>query len=80
MFSLYKNDNVISVPVGAVFTEDDKDYVFKIENGKAEKLPVTVSYKSSFVAVISEGLQENDKVIINSDDDKLNEGTKVKAK
>ena len=80
VFSLYKNDNVISVPVGAVFTEDDKDYVFKIENGKAEKLPVTVSYKSSFVAVISEGLQENDKVIINSDDDKLNEGTTVKAK
>lgn len=80
VFSLYKNDNVISVPLGAVFTEDEKDYVFKIEDGKARKKLVTVDYKSAVAAVISEGLKENDKIIVNSDEDKLNEGTKVRAK
>lgn len=80
IFTLYKNDNVIAVPLGAVFTENDSDYVFKIEEGRAKKTPVTVSYKSSTEAVISEGLQKDDKVIINSDEEKINDGVKVRAK
>lgn len=80
VFTLYKNDDVISVPIGAVFTEDDKDYVFKIEKGRAVKTPVNISYKSSVEAVIDEGLNENDKVVLNADEDGLDEGNKVKAK
>lgn len=80
IFTLYKNDNVIAVPLGAVFTENDSDYVFKIEEGRAKKTPVTVSYKSSTEAVISEGLQKDDRVIINSDEEKINDGVKVRAK
>lgn len=80
IFTLYKNDNVIAVPLGAVFTENDSDYVFKIEEGRAKKTPVTVSYKSSTEAVISDGLQKDDKVIINSDEEKINDGVKVRAK
>ena len=80
VFTLYKNDDVISVPIGAVFTEDDKDYVFKIEGGRAVKTPVNISYKSSVEAVIDEGLKENDKVILNADEDSLDEGSKVKEK
>ena len=80
IFTLYKNDNIIAVPLGAVFTENDSDYVFKIEEGRAKKTPVTVSYKSSTEAVISEGLQKDDKVIINSDEEKINDGVKVRAK
>ena len=68
------------MPLGAVFTENDSDYVFKIEEGRAKKTPVTVSYKSSTEAVISEGLQKDDKVIINSDEEKINDGVKVRAK
>lgn len=80
IFTLYKNDNVIAVPLGAVFTENESDYVFKIDEGRAKKIPVTVSYKSSTEAVISEGLQKGDKVIINSDEEKINDGVKVRAK
>ena len=80
IFTLYKNDNAIAVPIGAVFTEDELDYVFKIEDKKAKKTPVSISYKSSTQAVISEGLKEDDKVIINSDEEKLNDGSKVREK
>ena len=80
IFTLYKSDNVIAVPLGAVFTENESDYVFKIDEGRAKKIPVTVSYKSSTEAVISEGLQKGDKVIINSDEEKINDGVKVRAK
>lgn len=80
VFTLYKNDNVISVPIGAVFTESDSDYVFKIEGGRAVKSQVKVSYKSSVEAVIDEGLNENDKVVLNADEDSLDEGTKIKEK
>lgn len=80
IFTLYKSDNAISVPIGSVFTENDVDYVFKIEKGRAVKTPVTISYKSSTEAVIGEGVSEGDKVIINSDEEKLNDGSKVRAK
>ena len=80
IFTLYKNDNAIAVPIGAVFTEDEVDYVFKIEDKKAKKTPVSISYKSSTQAVISEGLKEDDKIIINSDEEKLNDGSKVREK
>ena len=80
IFTLYKNDNAIAVPIGSVFTEDELDYVFKIENKTAKKTPVSIVYKSSTQAVISEGLKEDDKVIINADEEKLNDGSKVREK
>ena len=80
IFTLYKNDETISVPIGSVFSEDEVDYVFKIEDKKAKKTPVSISYKSSTQAVITEGLKEDDKVIINSDEEKLNDGSKVREK
>ncbi|MFC2469919.1 MAG: efflux RND transporter periplasmic adaptor subunit, partial [Lachnoanaerobaculum gingivalis] len=80
IFTLYKNDNAIAVPIGAVFAEDELDYVFKIENKTAKKTPVSIVYKSSTQAVISEGLKEDDKVIINADEEKLNDGSKVREK
>ena len=80
IFTLYKNDNAIAVPIGSVFAEDELDYVFKIENKTAKKTPVSIVYKSSTQAVISEGLKEDDKVIINADEEKLNDGSKVREK
>ena len=68
------------MPIGSVFSEDEVDYVFKIEDKKAKKTPVSISYKSSTQAVISEGLKEDDKIIINSDEEKLNDGSKVREK
>ena len=80
IFTLYKNDNAIAVPIGAVFTEDELDYVFKIEDKTAKKTQVSIVYKSSTQAVISEGLKEDDKVIINADEEKLNDGSRVREK
>ncbi|MGL6218551.1 MAG: efflux RND transporter periplasmic adaptor subunit, partial [Lacrimispora sphenoides] len=57
-FTLYQGEHKLVIPSSAVFQLDDQNYVFVIKNGKAEKLPVEVEYKTSSQAVIKEGLAE----------------------
>jgi len=78
-FTLYQGDNRLVIPSSAVFQLDDQNYVFVIKNGKAEKLPVEVEYKTSSQAVIKEGLAEEQKVIDHVDSEEIYEGAKVYA-
>ncbi len=78
-FTLYQGDNRLVIPSSAVFQLDDQNYVFVIKNGKAEKLPVEVEYKTSSQAVIKEGLAEGQKVIDHVDSEEIYEGAKVYA-
>lgn len=78
-FTLYQGDNKLVIPSSAVFQLDDQNYVFVIKNGKAEKLPVEVEYKTSSQAVIKEGLSEGEKVIDHVDSEEIYEGAKVYA-
>lgn len=78
-FTLYQGDNKLVIPSSAVFQLDDQNYVFVIKNGKAEKLPVEVEYKTSSQAVIKEGLAEGEKVIDHVDSEEIYEGAKVYA-
>lgn len=76
-FTLYEESDELVVPLNTLFNFDHQDYVFIIANGRAEKRPVTVKYRSSAQAVISEGLQEGDKIITNVDSEEIYEGLKV---
>ncbi|WP_313582761.1 efflux RND transporter periplasmic adaptor subunit [Lacrimispora sp.] len=78
-FTLYQGENKLVIPSSAVFLLDDQNYVFVINNGKAEKLPVEVEYKTSSQAVIKEGLAEGQKVIDHVDSEEIYEGAKVYA-
>lgn len=78
-FTLYQGENKLVIPSSAVFQLDDQNYVFVIKNGKAEKLPVEVEYKTSSQAVIKEGLTEGQKVIDHVDSEEIYEGAKVYA-
>ena len=55
-FTLYQGENKLVIPSSAVFEVDDSNFVFVIKNGKAEKLPVEVEYKTASQTVIKEGL------------------------
>lgn len=78
-FTLYQGEHKLVIPSSAVFQLDDQNYVFVIKNGKAEKLPVEVEYKTSSQAVIKEGLAEGQKVIDHVDSEEIYEGAKVYA-
>jgi HlyD family secretion protein len=78
-FTLYQGEHKLVIPSSAVFQLDDQNYVFIIKNGKAEKLPVEVEYKTSSQTVIKEGLAEGQKVIDHVDSEEIYEGAKVYA-
>lgn len=76
-FSLYKKEAAVAVPAGAVFKDEEQDYVFKIIENRAVMSPVGIEYKSGTQAVVSEGLKEGERVITNSDNEDLEDGIKV---
>lgn len=77
-FSLFEGRDQLVVPLNTLFDFENQDYVFVIVKGRAEKRPVTVRYRSSAQAVISDGLKEGDKIITNVDSEKIYDGLKVK--
>lgn len=78
-FTLYQEENKLVIPSSAVFQLDDQKYVFVIKNGKAEKLPVEIEYRTASQTVIKEGLTEGQKVIDRVDSEEIYEGAKVYA-
>ena len=78
-FTLYQGENKLVIPSSAVFELDDQKYVFVIKNGKAEKQPAKIEYRTASQAVIKEGLTEGEKVIDHVDSEEIHEGAKVYA-
>ncbi|MBR7058347.1 MAG: HlyD family efflux transporter periplasmic adaptor subunit [Stomatobaculum sp.] len=60
-FTLYRGENVLTVPAGAVFETDGKEYVYLASGGRAVKTEVETEYKTAARAVIAGGLQEGSK-------------------
>ncbi len=56
--------NVLTVPVAAVFTEQDKTYCWKLDDGQAEKIPVTIGRSNDRRVQIKSGLSAGDKVLL----------------
>lgn len=58
-----KGENVITLPVDAIYYDDGDTYVYILENGTAVRRDVTVGIISDNIAEITEGLTESDTVI-----------------
>ncbi|MGZ3769297.1 MAG: efflux RND transporter periplasmic adaptor subunit [Bdellovibrio sp.] len=76
---LSRNDNVLKVPLGALFKDKESWAVYLIENGKARLKHIEISKRNDREALVSKGLQENNRVIL-FPGDTIFEGTSVKAK
>lgn len=76
-FQLYRGENKLLLPINSVFTSDKKDYVFKIEKGKAVKTPIEAEYKTGTQAVIESGVGKGIKVIANVDEAGIYDGAAV---
>lgn len=58
------SDQAIVIPLTAVFTEDENDYVFiELNNHHYKKLPVTLGLRLKDKAVVANGLQPGEKLV-----------------
>jgi len=62
--------STLVVPRGAVHREDDKYFIWVIRNGKPEKQIVTIGLQSAKITEITQGLQEDDKIVVGNINDK----------
>jgi len=61
---LARLESVLSVPVAAVFTEQERTYVWRLRGGKQEKAQVQVGRMNESRVVIASGLNDGDKVLL----------------
>ena len=78
-FTIYNKDNVLVLPVSAVFTEDDVYYVYKVEGGRLVKTKVDVAYRSNEQVEIAAGIKEGDVVAKDAGSSAIEDGMSVKA-
>lgn len=57
-------DSCMTVPIGAINVDNDGDYVYVLVNGEVEKKIVTTEESGNNRIVITDGLSEEDKVIV----------------
>lgn len=65
---VWKSDNVLTVPVGALFRNGDKWAVFAMKDGRARMTEVRIGRRNSRVAEVLSGLAAGDKVVLHPSD------------
>ena len=78
--TLYRGENVLTVPAGAVFETDGKEYVYLASGGRAVKTEVETEYKTAARAVIAGGLQEDSEVIREADAEGIFDGARIRVR
>lgn len=61
-------DNTIKLPHSAISYSPAGNFVYRVVNGNAEKVVVTLGHSDNETVVVTSGLKENDKIIINGID------------
>ena len=60
----WQGDKVLQVPVGAIFRRQERWAVFRMENGRAKLVELSVGHINDTSAEITDGLSEGDAVIV----------------
>jgi len=76
---LNQREQVLVLPLEAVFEEDGEAYVWKVEHEKAKKVKVALGLEGEFEAEVTSGLYEGAPIIIR-DFNLLKEGQRVKIR
>jgi HlyD family secretion protein len=75
-FVLWRADDVLKVPNGAVFRSGDGWAVYRVEDGRARLTPVVVGHRGETEAEITSGLAAGDPVAVHPGD-KVKDGARV---
>jgi HlyD family secretion protein len=74
--TVWKGEQVLSIPVGALFRRGDEWAVFAVKSGRARSTVIKIGHRNSRTAEVLSGLAEGDRVILHPSD-RVREGTAV---
>jgi HlyD family secretion protein len=77
--AVWSADDVLRVPVGALFRKGEDWAVFSVKEGRAETTPVRIGHRNSRMAEILSGLAEGDRVVLHPSD-RIRDGVAVSAR
>ena len=72
----WRSENVLTVPVGALFRKGTDWAVFAVKNGIARTTIVDVGHRNSRMAEVLSGLTDGDRVVLHPSD-RVRDGTAV---
>ncbi|CDX25391.1 putative Secretion protein HlyD [Mesorhizobium sp. ORS 3324] len=73
----WRDDNVLAVPVAALFRKGDDWAVYLAKDGRARTTVVKIGHRNSRVAEVESGLSEGDRVVLHPSD-RVGEGVAVR--
>jgi len=74
--TIWSAENVLTVPVSALFRKGDDWAVFAVRDGRARTMPVQIGQRNSRLAEVLSGLSVGDQVVLHPSD-RITDGTSV---
>lgn len=78
-FVLWQEEDVLQVPASSLFRYEDGWALFAVQNGRAQRRPVSVGRRNGLTAQILDGVQRGEP-IINHPSDQIEDGGRVTAR
>jgi HlyD family secretion protein len=72
----WRGDDVLQVPVAALFRSGDGWAVFRLRDGRAEAVPVAIGRRNNRAAELLDGLAPGDRVVIHPSD-RVEDGVRI---
>ena len=76
-FTLYREENKLTVPKTALYKDEGRDMVWALRNGSIQATEVVTGMELRTEFVVESGLTEGDAVVTDANNDALREGLKV---
>lgn len=76
-FVVWEDEDVLKVPVGALFRSGDRDAVFVVDNGRARERSVVTGHRNGFTAEVLSGLSEGEEVVVQPDE-AVEDGSRIR--
>jgi HlyD family secretion protein len=73
---VYRNDNALRLPTGALFRSEEQWSVYSIVNGRAKRVPVRIEHRGAVFTELLSGVSEGARVVLYPGDT-LREGVRV---
>lgn len=74
--TVWAGDNVLRVPIGALFRKGDDWAVFAVRDGRARAVTIQLGHRNGQMAEVVSGLSDGDRVVLHPSD-RIAEGTQV---
>jgi HlyD family secretion protein len=66
--TVWNSNNVLTIPVGALFRKGEEWVVFAVQGGRARVTSVKIGNRNNRIAEVSSGLSEGDRVVLHPSD------------